>query len=864
MNFTGGTSTMNSRTWIASSSNAKGEVNIDTGTDGSIEFKGDVSVGYWGAGELNMKSGSVLQSVGYLYVGQNAGSKGVMKMTGGEYSLTYPGGVVCIGHQGDGTLEIAGGALRTVGSARVSMGPFASNPNYSGSASLKISDGGILETGRFHAGYGSGHGSITVDNGTIRAAGSAGDFFENVDITIGAGGMTLDSNGFDVNGSGAVFSGASAGAVRKIGAGTFSLHDLPNAKAGVRVEQGTLQVVPYALRHRWSFNGSFADSVSGALPVLTADTALTEDGTAFKMVSTTRADLGRNVLPVDQDSTIEMWVTRRDRGTWEKLLTLGNGKSDVVMVGLQNNNEDTAIVSVVDDDAAGGKFASGNTTGLGTMTVGEKFHVSITVRRTSAATTEFTFRMKQMDGTPAGAVVLTSTGTLATLNQQNCLLGQNPWNDPSSVCDIDEIRVWDVALTDEQLTANVALGPDALPDFGSGQDVTDHETVLPEKIGGLSASDYLVHRWTFDGTLDDEVTGSGPRDFAGVAYTDDGKALRLAGGGKWANYVNLGSGLLPGDDTPVTIEFWATDREYREWAKVFSFGSSKQDLLSLNTNSGSETNPGYLTFVSTAWGHGTEDMPKFSENRFGRRLYYAIVIVPDGTGQAEAVLRIKDGDTGAFVEEHSRMVHWTPAQSGQGAFYLGVSYWNNVGPAMDYEEMRFWNAALSDAQCTANALLGPDSPPETFDAIPLTVEVAQGARLDFGGRRLRLHNLSSAGIISASAVTADGVVSPCGDGTAGVMKVDGSLTVTGTLCLDLGDRIEATGDVVLDGAKIVFNASDEEVNEYVRSHGRWALVTSSSGRVSAAGIKTGRYSFDISAGGSGLWAVMRGFFIKIR
>ena len=92
----------------------------------------------------------------------------------------------------------------------------------------------------------------------------------------------------------------------------------------------------------------------------------------------------------------------------------------------------------------------------------------------------------------------------------------------------------------------------------------------------------LRHRWSFNGNLTDSAGGTdaaivdaGPNN---ATLAQDG--ITLAGGAKAsADYVSLGGGLLPKDDSPVTLEFWATPQSFQPWSRVFDIGSSASENL---------------------------------------------------------------------------------------------------------------------------------------------------------------------------------------------------------------------------------------------------------------------------------------------
>jgi hypothetical protein len=52
---------------------------------------------------------------------------------------------------------------------------------------------------------------------------------------------------------------------------------------------------------------------------------------------------------------------------------------------------------------------------------------------------------------------------LNTINDVNCWLGKSNWNDPAFNGTFDEFRMYDGAMSDADVAAEFAAGPDALP-----------------------------------------------------------------------------------------------------------------------------------------------------------------------------------------------------------------------------------------------------------------------------------------------------------------------------------------------------------------------------------------------------------------
>ena len=75
--------------------------------------------------------------------------------------------------------------------------------------------------------------------------------------------------------------------------------------------------------------------------------------------------------------------------------------------------------------------------------------------------------------------------------------------------------------------------------------------------GGTSTE--LVHRWSFNGNLNDSIGGQTAKRVGNV--TTDGRQYSLAGGSYGSSYVDFGSGILPanGDGITKTLADYVTD-----------------------------------------------------------------------------------------------------------------------------------------------------------------------------------------------------------------------------------------------------------------------------------------------------------------
>ncbi|WP_068882091.1 autotransporter-associated beta strand repeat-containing protein [Paramesorhizobium deserti] len=217
----------------------------------TIKNGGSLTTNYLGIGAKNnadgtleVLSGGTLASNTTARLGDAAGSKGQAtvsgKDTGGAVSHWTIGQTLTVGNAGTGSLTIEDGGIVTA------TGGVTLSGSGAGSGTLAVNGGasgaGVLETVSLAKGAGTGATKATFDGGILRATGPSANFisgFTGTQFEIASGGMTVDTNGFDVATAAAnVLSGA--GALTKVGAGTLTLSGGNNFSGGTTVNGGTV------------------------------------------------------------------------------------------------------------------------------------------------------------------------------------------------------------------------------------------------------------------------------------------------------------------------------------------------------------------------------------------------------------------------------------------------------------------------------------------------------------------------------------------------------------------------------------------------------------------------------------------------
>ncbi|WP_367873050.1 LamG-like jellyroll fold domain-containing protein [Luteolibacter sp. Populi] len=112
----------------------------------------------------------------------------------------------------------------------------------------------------------------------------------------------------------------------------------------------------------------------------------------------------------------------------------------------------------------------------------------------------------------------------------------------------------------------------------------------PTDINWTPVKAKLSHRWSFNGSLTDSIGSSTVQiidpdndDLTGGGSTLSATDLLLGGGTRATSaYAQLGTNLLQGKKTPVTIELWATQVAVQNWGRIFDFGSSPSEYLMMS------------------------------------------------------------------------------------------------------------------------------------------------------------------------------------------------------------------------------------------------------------------------------------------
>lgn len=217
------------------------------------------------------------------------------------------------------------------------------------------------------------------------------------------------------------------------------------------------------LTHRFSFSDGAKDSVGKVEGKLMNGATVAEGKLVLKNenVSSSDAkvqylDFGSPILPKSGSVTIAIWFTASDAGDFARLLNVGDkegseGLAFIYITPRTGEGQARAAISATD---TGSRIPLDNPS----LADGKPHLMVVTID--GAANKMHMF----VDGIEPTAAVDLGENTLAKVKQNNNWVGRSSFdNDAGLTGSIDEIRVFDTALSLEEVTAMTKAGPDALP-----------------------------------------------------------------------------------------------------------------------------------------------------------------------------------------------------------------------------------------------------------------------------------------------------------------------------------------------------------------------------------------------------------------
>ncbi len=244
------------------------------------------------------------------------------------------------------------------------------------------------------------------------------------------------------------------------------------------------EMLPLGPKHRYQFNGDANDSVGGAHGTLVNPQSLAtyHDG----VVDLTQANNGASsnqavfaegayvdlpngiISSLGNQATFETWVNIETNRNWDRVFDFGRSdagedmstgapNSQYIFATTQNGGSGTLRVahrSENDPPATG--FGENIVDAFGRLSTGTEHHLAVVWDEVAGMQTVY------LDGQvlDVGTGPIRSTLTLAGLDDINNWLGRAQWGDPLLDASYNEFRIYDYALSANQVLGNFQAGAD--------------------------------------------------------------------------------------------------------------------------------------------------------------------------------------------------------------------------------------------------------------------------------------------------------------------------------------------------------------------------------------------------------------------
>jgi autotransporter-associated beta strand protein len=276
---------------------------------------------------------------------------------------------------------------------------------------------------------------------------------------------------------------------------------------------------------------------------------------------------------------------------------------------------------------------------------------------------------------------------------------------------------------------------------GTADSDSDGATDLAEFVALSSPTDAtwtptmakLIHQWTFNGgSLADAVATNASivdahtnspatvTNLAGADPTFSAGEITLAGGDNaTSDYLQIGSNLLSGKASPVTIQLWVTQHNTGIFSRVFDFGTGTGgNNFYMSFTRGTDINLQRHEWNSPQYGVATADTGIAGLYALNTKKHAVAVVEPGKGANGTTLVTIYVADASA-TDLGTAIASYSTANNFRNftdvANYLGKSFYaGDLTANASYDEVRIYDGALTSAELEASHDLGPVAPAQPY------------------------------------------------------------------------------------------------------------------------------------------------------
>lgn len=304
----------------------------------------------------------------------------------------------------------------------------------------------------------------------------------------------------------------------------------------------------------------------------------------------------------------------------------------------------------------------------------------------------------------------------------------------------------------------------------------------------------LTHRWSFNGSLNDSVGTSNATlvDVGANNATLSSTDVAVTGGTQSAaDYISLGSGLLPKDGTAVTIELWATQAALQSYGRIFDIGASTSEYLFMTWSQAT------LNTDRVEWKDNVTSTADTTAAPYTPGVEYHIAMVIEPGAGANGTTRVtwyaapssavSFGSAKGTFDTSNTLAAFTDTN-----FWLGRSEYADSTASAHYNEVRIWNRALSSGELAELHTAGPNSLTIKGSLAATDLALGNNATFDAGANTQKIVSLSGS---ASSVVRLSGGQLSIQSGGSSAATFAGTLSGTGTVLNNGTLRLTGSADI---------------------------------------------------------------------
>ena len=221
------------------------------------------------------------------------------------------------------------------------------------------------------------------------------------------------------------------------------------------------------LTHRWSFNGDLVDSVGNQVAARIGSAVTLASKRVYFGGNGNGAGslvLGTNILDTTE-ATIEIWATQNATRNYARVFDYGSNSQNYIECTWSNGTDlNKSGLGFRRNDSSSG--ATATAAELAPFELGVEYYIAFTFATQSDGTTIVRFQRRDAK---TGAIQKEGsyrmTCSIGDFTDPVLYIGHSQFsNDRDACASYDEVRIWNCALTDDEMAASAAAGPDAVID----------------------------------------------------------------------------------------------------------------------------------------------------------------------------------------------------------------------------------------------------------------------------------------------------------------------------------------------------------------------------------------------------------------